>query len=257
MKELWKTSSGISNIEAIKIDAWRIVEDQGRSSTRKMVSTPEEHELLEKMIDRNKPTLKFYGDEFAFAGLHYLLFTPFRYPPLKSGTRFGTRTERNLFYSSLDLDTALCEKAFHRLSFLLASEGKIGGKSVNCTAFNVNINTKKGIDLCKKPFSEHRDRIASPLSYSSSQELGSCMRNDGVQAFISYSARSLHNGKNLNAFTPLSFDKNQSIENTFHTYSCYSTKSTVEYYSNRESMKEPVVFRVDAFYVDGQFPIIF
>lgn len=256
MRQNWSTLGGMSNIELIKKEAWRIVEDQFRSTTRKMVDTVAEHELLEQMIEDDKPKLKYYGDEASFKGLHYLLLTPFRYPSPATGTRFGKGFERNIFYATLELKTAMCEKAFHRLDFLLASDGNIGGKSVNCTAFKVNVNTKLGIDLCKEPFASLRNEIASPISYKSSQELGSAMRKDGVEAFISYSARSKENGKNLNIFTPNAFGEKKSIEKTFQIYSCYSTKDSVEFYSNYSVENAPVVFKVKDFLVDGQFPAI-
>jgi len=45
-------------------------------------------------------------------GLDYLLFPPFRYPPLKWGSRFGTEYQRGLFYGSQLLATALAEVAY-------------------------------------------------------------------------------------------------------------------------------------------------
>lgn len=241
-------------VEILKKTAFRIVEDQARSSTRKLVDTPSEHEILERLLEKNKPNIKFYGDEAAFAGLHYLLFTPFRYPPLPRGSRFARKIERNLFYSALDLETAFCEKAYHRLSFLLASEGNIGGKLVDCTVFQIKIITKKGLDLCQMPFLAFRDQISSPISYEVSQALGSKLRNDGVEAFLSYSARSQQNGKNLNVFTPLAFAKNPAIEETFQRFGCYATKSTVEFYSKHNPKGDPVVFNKEYFMVNGVFP---
>lgn len=255
MKHDWSTLYGSSNIELIEEKAWRIVEDQTRSSTRKMVDTQREHELLEKMLENNKPKLKYYGDELAFEGLHYLLSTPFRYPPLMNGTRFGHRFERNLFYAALELKTAMCEKAYHRLDFLLASEGEIGGKSINCTAFKVNIFTKMGLDFRKPPFLDLKNEISSPISYQISQSLGTHMRKEGVAAFISYSARSQENGCNINIFTPKAFGKNGSLESSFQAYTCYSTKKSVEFYSNL-SRDEPTVFNVENFYVNNHFPSI-
>lgn len=256
MKQLWLDLPGISRIESITETAWRVVEDQSRSSTRKMVDTAVEHEVLERLIENNKPKLTYQKDSAAFEGLHYLLSTPFRYPPLKRGSRFGQRHERNLFYASLELETALCEKAFHRLNFLLASSGNIGGKAVNCTAFNVQVSTQHGIDLCKKPFSDFRERISSPVSYSDSQALGSAMRSDGIETCISYSARDKKNGKNLNTFTPKAFGQNKFLEKTFQPFSCYFTKNSVEFYTKPASMKGPIVFNAENFYVNGQFPMI-
>jgi hypothetical protein len=256
MKQIWHHLNGISRIEPITETAWRVVEDQSRSSTRKMVDSTAEHELLEKLIEDSKPKFIYQKSEQAFEGLHYLLSTPFRYPPLRRGSRFGQRHERNLFYASLALETALCEKAFHRLNFLLASAGNIGGKSVNCTAFNINVSTKGGIDLCKKPFVDFRERISSPLSYNDSQALGAAMRSDGIEAFISYSARSKKNGKNLNIFTPKALGQNKLLEKTFQIFSCYSTKNSVEFYTTPHPMNAPIVFHAEFFYVNGQFPMV-
>lgn len=268
MDKLWEKSGGINHLETIEAQTWRMVEDQNRSSTRKLVDTEKEHEILEQMIEEDKPYIKFYNDEYAFKGLHYLLFTPFRYPPLKEGTRFGVKTERNLFYSSLELETAMYEKAFYRLSFLQSSEGNIGGKTIHMTAFKVNISTQNGIDLTKPPFKQYRDKIASATSYQDSQMLGRLMRTDKVEAFITYSARQPDNGKNLNLFSPKAFGQNKALEKTFQIFNCYSTKNTVEFYSNDlyanlsainslvKSVGRPYVFTAEMFHVNGSFPLI-
>lgn len=258
MRKIWEETQGVKYLKPLETKAWRIVEDQSKSYTRKMVDTLEEHEILEQLIDESKPKLKLYGDELALKGLHYLLFTPFRYPPLKRGTRFGKWTERSLFYASIELETAMCEKAYHRLSFLLASEGDLGGKAVNYTAFEVEASTPKGIDLSTSPFAEFKEWISSPFSYQESQALGHCMRADGVEAFISYSARSQKEGKNLNIFTPKAFSEDQAIEKTFQTFSCYFTKKSVEFYPTFVSNNglAPTVFKTEMFYVNGKFPLL-
>jgi hypothetical protein len=56
---------------------WRVVETQQDSSTRRLVDSAAEHELLEALLDESKPPVPD-----GCRGLHYLLFTPFRYPPL-------------------------------------------------------------------------------------------------------------------------------------------------------------------------------
>lgn len=257
MKHIWHDLKGISKIESITEPVWRIVEDQSRSSTRQMVDTAAEHEILEKLIEDSKPKPIHQQDKQAFEGLHYLLSTPFRYPPLKYGSRFGQRHERNLFYASIALGTAMSEKAFHRLNFLLASTGAIGGKSVNCTAFSINMSTQRGVDLCKKPFSDFRERISSPISYGDSQILGHAMRLDGIEAFTSYSARCKEDGKNMNIFTPNAFGENKFIEKTFQPFSCYFTKKNVEFYATHSIKNLATVFNVEDFYINGQFPCLF
>lgn len=224
--QIWQLCKGSSHVQALKIQGWRIVEDQIRSSSRSLVDTREEHEILEKLLEKSKP----YGDEAAFKGLHYLLFTPFRYPPLEWGSRFGSRFERNLFYASFELDTAIAEKAFHRFNLLRASEGNVGERSILYTAFKVNFNIKYGIDLSKPPFLEYREQISSPISYLESQSLGKAMRDDGVEACISHSARDKENGKNINVFSPKALGENSELEKTFKFISCRFSKDSVEFY---------------------------
>lgn len=252
----WKALYEDSKVVKLEETGWRIVEDQSRSSTRKMVDTASEHEKLEKMLEENKPRLEFYDDKEAFKNLHYLLSTPFKYPPLDRMSRFGRQSERGIFYASLELETAMCEKAYWRLSFLLASEGNIGGKSIRYTTFKMNIITEKGIDLRQYPFNDFKTQISSPVSYKDSHELGSLLREKKVEAFISYSARSKKESGNLNVFTPKALGDNKLLEKSFLPLSCYATKLTVEFYQNLSSSNKPIIFAVEDFYVDGQFPLI-
>src|SRR5450631_122879 len=77
--------------------AWRAVEDQSVNATHKLVDSDAEQTLLEALIDGAKPP---WPASERMRGLHYLLSTPFRYPPLRHGSRFGTRAERGIFYGS-------------------------------------------------------------------------------------------------------------------------------------------------------------
>src|SRR5215207_11623139 len=97
---IWTRCAGDSEIRALHVSPWRVVEAQHQVSTRKLVDSAEEQALLEEMIDSVKPP------DVTNGRMHYLLFTPFRYPPLPHGSRFGRRTERGIWYGSLDLRTA-------------------------------------------------------------------------------------------------------------------------------------------------------
>ena len=55
----------------------RLVESQEQVATNSLVRTLAEQALLEDLIEASKPPLPATGH-----GLHYLLATPFRYPPL-------------------------------------------------------------------------------------------------------------------------------------------------------------------------------
>src|SRR5438046_816718 len=108
--DVWKECNGIKNIRVINETAWRIVELQEKTSTRKLVDSIEEQKALDELIDESKPTLSISQAMF-----HPLLYTPFKYPPLKHGSRFGKKTESSLWYGSLNVETTMAEKAFYQL----------------------------------------------------------------------------------------------------------------------------------------------
>src|SRR5204862_2427670 len=91
---IWTRCAGDSELRALRASPWRAVEAQHQVSTRKLVDSAEEQELLEELIDRTKPP------DMTAGKTHYLLATPFRYPPLRHGSRFGTRHERGIWYGS-------------------------------------------------------------------------------------------------------------------------------------------------------------
>lgn len=95
--------------------AWRAVESQHVTSTRKLVDSDDEQQVLEALIDTAKPPWPLGR---RFVGLHYLLATPFRHPPLRYGSRFGMRRERGIFYCAEAQSTVFAEKAYYVLLFL-------------------------------------------------------------------------------------------------------------------------------------------
>jgi len=141
---------------------WRAVESQHVASTRKLVDSDDEQETLEALIDSAKPP---WPKGRRFVGLHYLLATPFRHPPLRYGSRFGTRRERGIFYAAETHSTVFAEKAYYVLLFLEGTEADITPLMRPLTVFQVRISTKKGADLTSPPFDAFRARISSPVSY--------------------------------------------------------------------------------------------
>lgn len=253
--DLWGQVNGSKYLTEAKLNSWRIIDDQSSSTTRKFVDTSEEHDLLEGLIEQSKPKVKYYNDEKYFKNLHYLLSTPFRYPPLKWGSRFGTRQERSLLYSSLDLSTAMSEKAFYRLAFLQASEGNLGGKTVSFTAFKIYVSSNKYIDLCEKPFDSFDEHISSKTNYEASQALGSQMRDNDVECFQYKSARSLDNGLNVGVFSPKALRNNKNLERTFEHLNCYSTKNSVEFSFKNRKDKPTYIFLAEKFLINGSIPL--
>jgi hypothetical protein len=135
-RSIWTRCAATFRPRRLDLTAFRVVESQHVVSTRKLVDSDEEQRLLEELIDRVKPPVP---KEPGFAGLHYLLYTSFRHPPLGRGSRFGTRAERGIWYGSRELSTCFAEVAYYRLLFLEGTAAQLGTVTVELTAFQATI----------------------------------------------------------------------------------------------------------------------
>lgn len=246
---IWKKCDGEKHITSLNEIAWRIVESQENSSTRKLVNSLDEQILLEHMIEEVKPPIP--AD---CLDLHPLLYTPFRYPPLRHGSRFGKRHERSLWYCSRKLKTAMAELAFYRFNFLSASEASYGVVVTQLTAFSVQIKEENAINITNEPFLKFSDTISSPVDYSASQELGTAMREDGVKAFNYMSARDPELGVNIGLFAPSAFAKKQPEKNSFQSWQCVTDHRVVEFLRTNAIETEASNFSIDMFLVNGELP---
>ncbi len=247
---LWQSLDGARRVRRLSLTAVRAVEGQHRVSTRKLVDSDEEQRVLEELIDRGKPPLpRLPGVE----RLHYLLSTSFRYPPLRHGSRFGTRAEIGIWYGSCSHRTVFAEVAYYRLVFLEGTSAQLGRLMVELTAFEVAIAAKRGVDLTRSPFLEHAPQISSKTSYATSQRLGGDMREAGVQAFVFRSARDVEGGNNVGLFDPTAFVTR--APRKLETWLCVAEKSGAEVsrkdFFRRESFRYP---RSD-FEVRGKLPM--
>ncbi len=243
---IWTRCAGGSEVRRLQATAWRVVESQHQVSTRKLVDSNDEQALLEDLIDGAKPP-DLTGGKF-----HYLLFTPFRYPPLAHGSRFGRKTERGIWYGSTDRRTAFAEVAYYRLLFLEGTRASLGTVTTALTAFSAVIRTAKGVDLVVAPFDAHRRAIASPTSYGSSQALGTAMREAGVEAFRYPSARDDEGGTNVGAFTASVFGKGK--PKSFETWYCAATSEMVEVAQRDYLKRSEFSFPRARFLVQGALP---
>jgi hypothetical protein len=214
---IWEICNGINYIKPVSAEAWRVVEAQHILSSRDLVDSIAEHDLLEEMVEASKPDIEKLRS--------YLIFTPFRYPPLKYGSRFGQTFEPSLWYGSFKLETAFAETAYYRRMFLKDTEADLGYIDFMITAFNTVLTSKLGIDLTKEPFDAYSALISAKDNYQYSQTLGSSMRHSGVETFIYYSARTEEKSQNVAAYTPNVFGKIQ----TQQTWQCIANSSTVEF----------------------------
>jgi hypothetical protein len=228
------------------------VEAQHRVSTLKLVDSLQEQELLERMIDRKKPPLPRSVDSIK---LHYLLFTPFRYPPLKHGSRFGGPRERGIWYGSESLHTLFAEKAYYRFVFLDGTKARLAPLTVEQTIFRASVHTKRGIDLTRPPFASHRPAISAKAKYQASQELGRAMRESGVEAFRYHSARDTESGTNVALIEARAFARLQ--PHGYQTWLCFADATKVQFAQKNVWHKQPMTFSFARaeFEVEGRIPM--
>jgi len=246
LSSIWTRCAGDSELKQLRLSPWRVVEAQHQVSTRKLVDSSEEQELLEELIETVKPA------DHTGGRLHYLLFTPFRYPPLRHGSRFGSRGERGIWYGSADRRTAFAEVAYYRMVFLAGSEADLGTVETPLTAFTVSVRTSRGIDLVAPPFDAFHRAITSSVSYASSQPLGTAMRGAGVEAFTYPSARDVREGVNVGVLEPSVFGRAK--PKSFETWHCAASHARVEVVQGDYIRRDRYAFPREDFLVKGVLP---
>lgn len=245
--DIWAQCNGIRYFSLLNQEAWRIIESQEITATRKLVDSLDEQIILEEMIEANKPPILH-----AYLDYHPLLYTPFRYPPLKFGSRFGKKTEASLWYGSLTRGTAMAEKAFYKLNFLRASAANYENVLEGLTAFTTQIKTK--LELIDPPFSQYSTEISSPNSYATSQLLGTSMRNAGVLAFNFLSARDPNQGANIALFSPEAFLHKKPNANSFESWQCIANKNRVDFIRSSSLHNQSETYTLDQFMLNKALP---
>lgn len=190
---------------ALKGEILRLVESQEQVATNRLVSSLERQAVLEEMLEETKPPRR-PGTE----RLHYLLATPFRYPPLRHGSRFGGRHEPSLFYGALSERTVLAEAAYYRFVFWYGMAVSPPGKlDTQHTLFGARYQSSNGLRLHQPPFDDHANVLRHPADYSATQALGTVMREAGIELFEYVSARDAEGGCNLALCTARAFTRTQ------------------------------------------------
>lgn len=247
--DIWQLCQGNNHIQLINTRVWRIIEELEQTATRKLVDSFEEQLLLEELIESTKALIIDADKQ-----LHPVLYTPFRQPSLKNGSRFGCRYEPSLWYGSLNLNTAMAEKAFYQLNFLQASEAEYDFVEIPLTAFSVDVKTNRGIDLTKDPFKAWTSIISSPLSYEDSQLLGTSMRQVDVEACHYFSARDPDGGVNVALFSSNAFRYLLPDHRSFQSWKCIASKKLIEFSRSSSREREFNYFPIDIFHVNGNLP---
>lgn len=160
--------------------AWRAVEAQHVVSTLRLTgSDPGRQELLERILEESKPPLPAGAEQH-----HYLLSTPFRYPPSGHGSRFRAWPDGGVLYAARERRTACAEMGYWRWRFLRDSEGMTTIAAAAQTVFQLGAGGV-GIDLTEAPLREWRADWTDPVAYGATQELGRAARALAVR-WIAY-----------------------------------------------------------------------
>ena len=237
----------IGELQQFNAPLTRIVETQEYAATTNLVDDLEEQSLLEELLDEIKPNYRKGTED-----LHYLIATPFRYPPLKYGSRFGDVTIPSYFYASEDLKTALSECAFYRFTFLDAMSVPYN-KAIKSEhmSFCINIESFATANLTK---AESKDIIAllcSPVNYHFTQQLGKHLTQEcGATAIRFYSARAkADKGINIAIAKPEVITSQKPEHNI--NWICHTTTKKISFNAHESS---PISFDIENFLVDGKLP---
>lgn len=196
--DIWAACADRADPVALNALLLRMVESQEQVATSRLVATLERQSVLEDLLEAAKPAIPREA-----ARLHYLLATPFRYPPLRHGSRFGARSEPSLFYGSRGLSALLAEAAYYRLVFWEGMRrAPPAPLRTQHTLFRARYRTRNGLRLQDPPFASYRAVLRDPAHYAATQRLGGAMHAAGVEAFEYASARDTEGGINVALFTP-------------------------------------------------------
>lgn len=244
---IWQACNGPEHIRPIEGQLYRLVESQEQIATLGYVDTLDEQALLEQMLDQAKPV-----SQPDCASLHYLLSTPFRYPPLKWGSRFGRIHERSLFYGGKTVGAALAESAFYRFVFWhsMDTPAKDRIRSEH-TLFSVRYQTARGIQLQAAPFSRYQAELTDPVHYLPAQLVGTAMRAAQVDAFEYCSARDPERGLCVGLFSPNAFRQKKPQETS--QWFCELAADRVSFTQLRSG--KVINYSLAVFLVDGMLPM--
>jgi hypothetical protein len=244
--DIWTACKDAVDPEPLSGELIRVIESQEQIATNTLVDNLDEQALLEAILEVSKPPLPPHT-----AGSQYLLATPFRYPPLRYGSRFGNRHEPSLLYGAIDLSAALAETAYYRFLFWSGMEEPppCGRLTTEHTVFGARYAVKLGLRLHKDPFRPFEQRLTNPSSYLDTQQLGQNMRGAGVDAFAYLSARDPDRGINIALFHAGGFSEPGPVWQ--QPWICDTRDDEVSFYGKEHGAWR---FRRAQFLVEGDLP---
>jgi hypothetical protein len=188
------------------LDIWRAVEAQHRVATMVLVDTLDEQALLERLLEEAKPAV-----DVPQRNLHWLLFTPFRYPPLPSGSRFRGPGDPGVFYGAEEQRTACAELGYWRWRLLMDSPALESIGPMQQTLFRTPVRGA-AIDLRQPPLSDRRAQWTHPADYLPCQALAREARAAKVEMIRYESVRDPQVGACTALLTHRAFAQNSPSE---------------------------------------------
>jgi len=202
----WTPLEVASNSHPVELKAWRAVEAQHLVSTLALVDSLDEQHELELLLESSKPAL-----EQPLQGLHWLLFTPFRYPPLPTGSRFRGPHHPGVLYAAEEIRTACAELGYWRWRFLMDSPDLVAIAAKPQTVFRLAV-AASAVDLRAEPFREERAAWTHPSDYSSCQSFAATTRDASVEAIRYESVRDPEHGTCVAVLSPTALAKREPLE---------------------------------------------
>ncbi|MDD9892134.1 MAG: RES family NAD+ phosphorylase [Gammaproteobacteria bacterium] len=245
---IWQSCGGADCIQPIRGTLYRLVESQEQVATMGYVDTLEEQALLEELLENAKPQNLPEAKSY-----HYLLKTPFRYPPLQWGSRFGRIHEPGIFYGGASVEVLFAETAYYRFLFwdsMQAAAPKDYMRSEH-SLFSAHYKTEQGVRLQQAPFDQYTAELTHKQNYSQTQKLGSDMRDAGVQAFEYQSSRSAVPLLCVGLFTPKAFS--QKKPSNVSPWFCQLTENEVTF--KQKDGTQLVRHSREDFCVSGELPL--
>lgn len=184
---------------------WRIVEAQHIASTMKIVDSQDEQDLLETLLETSKPAPPSGAE-----ALDYLLATPFRYDPLRGGSRFRSSTDPGVFYGAECVRTACAELGYWRWKFLKDAVDLEKLDPVAHTAFRADVRTQV-VDLRKPPFDADAAAWLHPSDYGATQAFARTARQAAIGGIIYQSVRDPQPAWCIAVLTPQAFTKSKPL----------------------------------------------
>ena len=245
--ELWVNCEGPKQIKQLSGQLFRLVESQQQVATLSYVDTLAEQAVLEQLLEKVKPALPE-----ATEPLHYLLKSPFRYPPLQWGSRFGSVFEPGIFYGACAVTSCLAESAYYRFIFWASIDAKAPKASLRSqhSLFSVGYSSAKAVALHQPPFSAYSAELTAKTNYHQSQQLGTAMRNAGVELFEYQSARDPNHGICVGLFSPKAFTSSKPDHSSL--WLCELSADLVVFKQHGEA--ELYQYPLELFLLDGELP---